>query len=65
MNENKAIQAQEGLEYAKNLLNTITVKGIDNCQKISAVYNNIDVFLKMIASGEISITDVKVKESKK
>lgn len=55
--ENKAIQAKQGLEYAKSILNSITVMGIDNCQKISAVYNNIEVFLSMVTKGEILITD--------
>lgn len=55
--ENKAEQAKQGLEYAKSLLNSITVKGIDNCQKLSAVYNNIDVFLDMVKNGDISIAD--------
>lgn len=55
--ENKAIQAKQGLEYAKSILNAITVTGIDNCQKISAVYNNIEVFLSMVTKGEILITD--------
>ena len=55
--ENKAEQAKQGLEYAKILLNSITVKGIGNCQKLSAVYNNIDVFLNMVKNGDISIDD--------
>ena len=55
--ENKTEQAKQGLEYAKNLLNSITVKGIDNCQKLSAIYNNIDVFLTMLTNGEMSLID--------
>lgn len=54
--ENKIEQAKQGLEYAKSILNSITVTGIDNCQKMSAVYNNIDVFLTMVMSGEIIMT---------
>lgn len=61
--ENKAIQAKQGLEYAKGILNSITVTGIDNCQKISAVYNNIEVFLSMVAKGEILITDNVISNS--
>ena len=55
--ENKTEQAIQGLEYAKGILNSIAVKGIDNCQKLSAVYNNIDVFLAMLINGEISLKD--------
>lgn len=63
--ENKAEKARQGLEYARNILNTITVKGIDNCQRLSAVYNNIDIFLSMIANGEISLTDDSQKDTDK
>ena len=63
--ENKTEQAKQGLEYAKNLLNSITVKGIDNCQKLSAIYNNIDVFLAMLTNGEMSLIDNTQKNEDK
>lgn len=63
--ENKIEQAKQGLEYAKGILNSIAVKGIDNCQKLSAVYNNIDVFLTMLANEEISLIDNSQKSMDK
>lgn len=65
MNENKIEQIKQGFYYIKNLINTIEVKGIDNCQKLTAIYNNIDVFLNMIANGEISITECEEKGKQK
>lgn len=65
MDENKVEQIIQGFNYARNILNSITVSGIDNCQRISAVYNNIDVFLNMIANNEITIIDNATKEKEK
>lgn len=58
---NKKEQIIQGLQYAKNILNTITVSGIDNCQKISAVYNNMEVFLNMIINKEIDIINLPIE----
>ena len=68
MSENKQEQIVQGFNYAKNILNSISVIGIDNCQKISAIYNNIEVFLNMLANEEIHIVvadkEKTVKQSK-
>lgn len=65
---NKIEQIKQGFYYAKDLLNDIEVKGIENCQKLTAIHNNIDVFLNMVANGEISIIEpdnVEEKEKSK
>ncbi len=54
---NNAEQARQGLEYAKNILNTINVTGIDNCHKLVIAHNNLDVFLSKVSNGEILISD--------
>lgn len=51
----KSEEIYKGLEYVKNILNSISVTGIDNCQKMVVIYNNIDVVLNMITSGQMSI----------
>ena len=63
MNENKQEQIVQGFNYAKNLLNSISVTGVDNCQKISAIYNNVEVFLNMLINEEVYI--VANNENKK
>lgn len=55
--ESKKEQLVQGFMYAKNILNSIEVSGIDNYQKIIAVYNNIDVFLKMLSNGDLVIVE--------
>lgn len=55
----------QGFNYAKSIINSITVSGIDNCQKISAVYNNIDVLLNMLLNGNISIIENQSTEENK
>lgn len=50
-------QILQGLDYAKTTLNFITVSGVDNCQKLSMVYNNIDIFLKLLKQGKMSIIE--------
>ncbi|MDO5398553.1 MAG: hypothetical protein Q4G33_11565 [bacterium] len=57
MENNTIEQIIQGFEYAKNAANSINVGGIDNCQKIMVIYNNIDIFLNMIKNGTISIID--------
>jgi len=59
--ENKSEKAIRGLEYARDTLDAITISGIGNCQRLSAAYNNITVFLSMFANGEISVTDIDKK----
>lgn len=54
---NKIKEILQGFNYAKNLLNSIAVSGVENCQKITMVYNNIEVFLNMVNQGEILITE--------
>lgn len=58
-------QVIQGFVYAKDLLNSIAVSGISNCQKLAKVYNNIDVFLSMINSGELVLRINNEKTSKK
>lgn len=55
MNENKQEQITQCFNYTISILNSISVVGVENCQKINAIYNNIDVFLNMINNGEIQI----------
>lgn len=58
--DNKKITAEqikEGFKYALEVLNTISVTGVDNCQKISMVYNNIDVFVKLLTQGKIQLIE--------
>lgn len=50
-------QIEEGFKYALEILNTISVTGADNCQKISMVYNNIEVFLRLLAQGKVQLTE--------
>lgn len=64
MSKEKQEQIVQGFNYAKNLLNSISITGIDNCQKLSAVYNNIDVFLNMLESEEIRIAAVDKEKAK-
>lgn len=58
-------QVIQGFVYAKDLLNSIAVSGISNCQKLAKVYNNIDVFLSIINSGELILQINNEKTSKK
>lgn len=51
----KSEQIYQGLEYAKNILNSLSVTGIDSCKKLVIAYNNIDALLTMINNGQISI----------
>lgn len=53
-----AEQIEEGFKYALDVLNTISVTGIDNCQKISMVHNNIEVFIRLLNQGKIQITEI-------
>lgn len=65
---NKKEQIIQGFNYAKNILNSISITGVDNFQKIGIVYNNIDIFLNMIANNELSIvenSDIESDDSKK
>lgn len=57
MEKDKVEQIIQGFTYVKTVLNSVVVSGVDNFQKLSAVYNNVDVFLNMIANGEITIID--------
>lgn len=57
MDANIKEQIIQSFNYSKSLLNSINITGIDNCQRISTVYNNIDVFLNMVNNGDISIVD--------
>lgn len=50
-----AEQIAQGFVYAEELLNSIGVSGIENCQKLAKAYNNIDVFLNMFKAGQLSI----------
>lgn len=59
MQDNLLMRIIQSLDFSKQTLNSITVCGIDNCNKLSAVYNNIDVLLNMISSGDITIIDNK------
>lgn len=61
--ENKIDTIIKAFEMSKTFLNDINVNGIENCQKLVLVYNNIDVFLNMIASGEI-VVDEKQEDKK-
>lgn len=54
---NKLEQIRQGFEYTKNILNSLTISGIDNCKKVSIIYNNIEILLTMIANGEITVVD--------
>ena len=65
MNESKQEQITQCFNYTKNILNSITISGIDNCQKLSTVYNNIDVFLNMLLNNEISIVNNQAIDEKK
>lgn len=57
MNKVNAEQIIKGFEYAKVAADSIKVSGVENCQKLMAIYNNIDIFLNMVKSGTISIID--------
>ena len=63
--ENKIEQVKQGLEATKNILNAISVQGIDNCQRLSAAYSNIEVFLSMLANGDISLVDNSQQDTEK
>ena len=54
---NKLEQIKQGFEYTRSILNSLTISGIDNCKKVSIIYNNIEILLTMIANGEITVVD--------
>lgn len=47
----------EGLELARDYANSIHVSGINNFQKLSAIYNNINVVINMLKKGEIVLSE--------
>lgn len=61
----KSEQIKNGLIYAKNLLDTVTVSGAENCQKISAIYNNLAITIAMLENGEIVLADGETKDTSK
>lgn len=56
---NKMEQILQGFNYALKTLNQISVSGVDNCEKIYTVYNNLNVFLSMLINNEIQVTETK------
>ena len=56
---NKREQILQGFNYALKTLNQISVSGVDNCEKIYTVYNNLNVFLSMLINNEIQVTEAK------
>lgn len=61
----KQEQIIQGFNYVKNIINSINIVGIDNCQKLMTIYNNIDIFLNMLLNNEISIIENKNTEKDK
>ena len=59
---NKAEQAKQGLEFAMNAANCISVSGIENCKALTLIYNNLNIFLSMLASGQLEIVETKSQE---
>lgn len=54
-------QIVQAFNYSKNLLDTVTVSGAENCKKISVIYSNIETFLNILAQGNMEIVE---KDSK-
>lgn len=55
--ENKKEQVIQGIQFAKNILNSITVMGVDNCSKLTMAYKNIEAVLNILASDDIEIKE--------
>ena len=47
---------KESLEISKDFLNTINTSGLDNYQKIIAVYNNLQAIITLIDNGTMRIS---------
>lgn len=59
---NKIDQIKQGLEFAKNTTNYISVNGIENCKALTLIHNNLSLFLDMLESGEIEIIETNKSE---
>lgn len=59
---NKIDQIKQGLEFAKNTTNYISVNGIENCKALTLIHNNLSLFLDMLESGEIKIVETNKSE---
>lgn len=64
MGENKVGQIIQALHFSKNMINDLTITGVDNIKKLLTIYNNLEVFLNMISNNEIEICE-KEKEINK
>lgn len=58
----KVEQIKQGLEFAMITADRITVSGVDNCKAITLIHNNLNIFLNMLANGEIEIIEKKSEE---
>ena len=57
MGENKIGQIIQALHFSKNMINDLTIMGVDNIKKILTIHNNLEVFLNMISNNEIEIRE--------
>lgn len=64
MGENKVGQIIQALHFSKNMINDLTITGVDNIKKLLTIHNNLEVFLNMISNNEIEICE-KEKEINK
>ena len=56
---NKVEQIKQGLEFARNAADHISVSGIENCKILTLIHNNLNLFLEMLQNGEIEIIEKK------
>lgn len=58
----KIEQIKQGLEFARNATNYVSVSGIENCKALTLIHNNLSLFLDMLENGEIEITETNKSE---
>ncbi|MBR4022860.1 MAG: hypothetical protein IKI94_09785 [Ruminococcus sp.] len=58
----KIEQIKQGLEFARNATNYVSVSGIENCKALTLIHNNLSLFLDMLENGEIEIIETNKSE---
>ena len=53
----KIEQIKQGLKYTSEIVNTISISGVENAKKIEVVYSNITGILAMIENGDVELTE--------
>ena len=58
----KIEQIKQGLEFARNATNYVSVSGIENFKALTLLHNNLSLFLDMLENGEIEIIETNKSE---